>query len=192
MTGFQAVARRHATALMTALILACAPAASFAQAGALPAATDLAASGRSVAADGAPLVVLYSQESCGWCERARSQLVPMSKQADIGARFAQIDIDRPTALVDFAGQRTTHSAFARDEGIRFTPMLVIYGPSGQRLTEPIAGIGAIDFYADQVLQAIAQARAKLSARRAQSARTANPDAPPGPLASLNRSAGFRP
>ncbi|MDX5363336.1 MAG: glutaredoxin family protein [Pseudazoarcus pumilus] len=167
-SGF-AVAARQATAFMTALILAWAPAAPAGAAGLLPGATDLAATGRAMLRDGLPLVVLYSQDNCSWCDRARSQLVPMSRQSDIGARFAQIDIDRATPLVDFAGRKTTHGRFARDEAARFTPMLVIYGPSGQRLAEPIVGMGAIDFYAEQVLQAIAQARARLTAGRAQSA-----------------------
>lgn len=190
MESYFAVTARHAAACVMALILAWAPAPSVA-ADALPGATDLAATGRAMSRDGLPLVVLYSQDNCNWCDRARSQLVPLSRQPDVGARFAQIDIDRATPLVDFAGLSTTHGRFARDEAIRFTPMLVIYGPSGQRLTEPIVGMGAIDFYADQVQQAIAKARALLNAGRAQSAERAPLHSPPGRLATLNRSAGAR-
>lgn len=191
MKGFFAAAATRATAFMTAAILAWAPAAPSAAAGALPGAVDLAATGRAIASDGAPLVVLYSQENCGWCDRARSQLVPMSRQTDIGARFAQIDIDRATPLIDFTGQSTTHARFAQDEAIRFTPMLVIYGPSGQRLTEPVVGMGAVDFYAEQVLQAIAQARAQLAAGRAQTAALAPQHALPEPVDPI-RSARPRP
>jgi thioredoxin-related protein len=155
-------AARIGGAFVMALILACALAAPMRAAGELPGATDLAAQGREMTRDGRPLVVMYSQDNCGWCDRARTQLVPMSAQPDIGARFVQIDIDRATPLIDFVGQTTTHGRFAQDEGIRFTPMLVLYGPSGQRLTEPVVGMGAVDFYADQVLRAIAQARAALA------------------------------
>lgn len=169
MNGFSARAARHAAALMTGLILAWALAGPAAAGALLPGATDLAADGRAIARDGAPLVVLYSQDNCVWCDRARSQLVPLSRQPEVGARFAQIDIDRATPLTDFAGRATTHAGFARDEGIRFTPMLVIYGPSGQRLTEPVVGMGAVDFYADQVLRAIAQARAQLTPGNQQQA-----------------------
>jgi thioredoxin-related protein len=186
-----ASALRTAALVMTAIILAWAPVAPSAAAGRLPGAVDLAATGRAIASDGAPLVVLYSQENCSWCDRARSQLVPMSRQTDIGARFAQIDIDRATPLTDFAGQITTHARFARDEAIRFTPMLVIYGPSGQRLTEPLVGMGAVDFYAAQVLQAIAQARAQLTAGRAQTAALAPQHAVPEPVDPI-RSARPRP
>lgn len=169
MKGLLAATSRNAAALVTAVILAWASGAPAAAAGLLPGAVDLAATGRAIASDGAPLVVLYSQDNCGWCDRARSQLVPMSRQPDIGARFAQIDIDRASPLTDFAGRSTTHGRFARDEGIRFTPMLVIYGPSGERLTEPLVGMGAIDFYAQQVAQAIGEARARLALARARSA-----------------------
>jgi len=85
------------------------------------------------------------------------------------ARFAQIDLDSAAPLTDFAGRRTTHGAFARDEGIRFTPMLVIYGPSGERLAEPVVGMGAVDFYGDRVMKAIDQARQRLEARHMHSA-----------------------
>jgi thioredoxin-related protein len=191
MKGFLAAATKHAAALMTAAILACALTAPAAAAGLLPGATNLSAAGRAIASDGAPLVVLYSQDNCSWCDRARSQLVPLSRQPDVGARFAQIDIDRATPLTDFAGRATTHSRFAQDEAIRFTPILVIYGPSGQRLTEPIVGMGAVDFYAGQVLHAIAQARAKLTVGRAQSAAIAQQHALSGPQADLNRSVAPR-
>lgn len=154
---------------MTVCILAWAPAAPAAAQLVLPGATDLAASGRAIAEEDAPLVVLYSQEGCSWCDLARTHLVPMSRDAELGARFAQIDIDRNTPLLDFAGRRTTHRGFARDEGVRFTPMLVIYGPSGERLTEPVVGMGAVDFYGDQVIKAIDEARARLAANRMQSA-----------------------
>ena len=169
MNGLFTTAAWRAVAFMTVCILAWAPAPPAAAQLVLPGATDLAASGRAIADDGAPLVVLYSQEGCNWCDLARTHLVPLSRDAKVGARFAQIDIDRGTPLLDFAGRQSTHRSFARDEGVRFTPMLVIYGPAGERLTEPVAGMGAVDFYGHQVMQAIDEARARLAARRMQSA-----------------------
>lgn len=169
MNGSIATLARRAAAVMTACILAWAFAPPAAAQLVLPGATDLAATGRDIAADGSPLVVLYSQDNCSWCDKARSQLVPMSRDPKVSARFAQIDIDRSTPLTDFAGQRTSHSRFARDEGIRFTPMLVIYGPSGERLADPVVGMGAVDFYGDMVMKAIDQARQRLRAQRMHSA-----------------------
>lgn len=169
MTGSIAASARRAVAVLTACILAWGLAAPVAAGPTLPAASDLAASGRAIARDGAPLVVLYSQHDCPWCDHARTQLAPLAREPGIGARFAQIDLDSAAPLTDFAGRRTTHGAFARDEGIRFTPMLVIYGPSGERLAEPVVGMGAVDFYGDRVMKAIDQARQRLEARHMHSA-----------------------
>ena len=153
---------RSATLLRkTALILACAATLPAAAGGALPAATDLAQDGERMRREATPMAVLYSQNACSWCDRARSHLVPMSQAPDAGALFRQIDIDRATPLVDFAGTHSTHERFAAAENIRFVPMLVLYGPSGERLAEPVVGMGIADFYAEYVSRAITEARARM-------------------------------
>jgi thioredoxin-related protein len=112
---------------------------------------------------GQPMVVLFSQSGCGWCDRARVQLVPMAREAaeQGGAVFRQMDIDRDTPLVDFSGQRATHRRFSRAEGVRFTPTLIVFGPDGRQLAEPILGMRLPDFYAHYVAQAIDQARSAM-------------------------------
>ncbi|WP_123785217.1 thioredoxin domain-containing protein [Pseudazoarcus pumilus] len=144
-----------------AAILACALALPAAAAGTLPAAGDLAREAAAMRREATPMAILYSQHGCAWCDIARSQLVPMSRDADVGAIFRQIDIDRATPMTAFDGEPTTHADFARAEQARFTPMLVLYGPSGERLAEPVVGVGTVDFYAQYVSRAIAEARARL-------------------------------
>lgn len=145
-------------AFVLAGILAWAPLAVFASA--LPEAEDLSQDARLMRDAGQPMVVLFSQRACGWCDRARQQLTPMARDADTqgGAVFRQIDIDRDAPLVDFSGQRVSHSRFSRDEGVRFTPTLIVFGPDGRQLAEPILGMRLPDFYAHYVAQAIDQAR----------------------------------
>lgn len=145
-------------ALILAGILAWAPAAAFASA--LPEAEDLNRDARLMHDAGQPMVVLFSQRACGWCDRARLQLAPMARDAATqgGAVFRQIDIDRDAPLVDFSGQGTSHRRFSRDEGVRFTPTLIVFGPDGRQLAEPILGMRLPDFYAHYVAQAIDQAR----------------------------------
>ena len=144
-----------------ACILACALALPAAAAGTLPAAGDLAREAAAMRRDATPMAILYSQHGCNWCDIARSQLVPMARGGEAGVIFRQIDIDRATSMTGFDGEATTHADFARAEQARFTPMLVLYGPSGERLAEPIVGIGTVDFYAESVSRAIAEARARL-------------------------------
>ncbi len=150
-------------ALILASILAWTSAAAFASA--LPEAEDLNQDARLMQEAGQPMVVLFSQRACGWCDRARQQLAPMARDAATqgGAVFRQIDIDRDALLVDFSGQVTSHRRFSGDEGVRFTPTLIVFGPDGRQLAEPILGLRLPDFYAHYVAQAIDQARTAMMA-----------------------------
>ena len=130
----------------------------------LPRASDLQAEARAVGESSIPLLILYSQADCQWCERARREyLVPMSREARLKevARFRQIDIDSDQPLVDFGGRASTHRAFATSERIRVAPTLVLYGPHGERLDEAIVGMRLPDFYGQYIEQSIETARAKL-------------------------------
>ena len=152
-----------------AWILACLPLLTFAASGASTAAfvrpTDLRAEAHTLAERGIPMVVLFSQTACSWCDRARQQLLwrAHEEHGDAIALFRQIDIDSTVALIDFNGATMSHGEFARTQGVRFTPTLVLYGPQGERLAEPILGIRLPDFYAQYVEQAIAEAQSRLAA-----------------------------
>lgn len=110
-----------------------------------------------------PMVVLFSQKACSWCDQARAYLVPMAR--DSGERapalFRQINLDDDTGLIDFSGRQTTQRAFARTEKVRFTPTVVIFGAKGERLGDPIVGMRLPDFYGQYVEQAIEDARARM-------------------------------
>lgn len=157
-----AVTRRAGPAGM-ALILAWAAIASPALGQGLPALiqpTDLRDEAARIADDGHPMVVLYSQRNCGWCDQARTHLVPMSRRSGNGsdAIFRQIDIDSDKPLIDFEGRATTQRLFAQTQGVRFTPTVRIYGPDGEPVGAPILGMRLPDFYGQYVDNAIAQAR----------------------------------
>ena len=157
-----AVTRRAGPAGM-ALILAWAMIASPALGQGLPALiqpTDLRDEATRIAHDGDPMVVLYSQRSCGWCDQARTHLVPMSQRSGDGidAIFRQIDIDSDTPLIDFEGRTTTQRRFAQAQGVRFTPTVMVYGPDGTPIGAPILGMRLPDFYGQYIENAIGQAR----------------------------------
>lgn len=157
-SGFTPMARRLMAILACALLV---PAGSAAAPPGLPAAADLQRDGLAMARSGQPLVVLYSQNGCGWCEQARSYLVPMAAGSDAAALFRQVNLDADTPLTDFGGQRTTQRAFAAAQQVRFTPTVVVYGPRGERIGEAIVGMRLPDFYALYIEQAIAVAREQL-------------------------------
>jgi thioredoxin-related protein len=139
-----------------ALILSWLPPALGAATGIAPA-RDLAVDAREMRARGSVMLVLYSQADCRWCERAKHEvLIPLqndpASRGRVVLREIALDADHP--LADFAGRPTTHRSFAISERARFTPTLIVYGPDGARLAEPIVGFRIADFYAEYVNRAI--------------------------------------
>jgi len=147
--------------------LALAPLAAGAQARApqpLPGARDLAQEAEANAREGRPLLVLFSQHGCPWCQRVRREfLLPMSRNARYRSQvaFVQVDVDRDRPLRDFGGNATTHAAFARDYGVRLYPTVMLFGPNGERLAEPLIGFSGSDFYGAYLDERIELAGKKL-------------------------------
>lgn len=133
-------------------------------AAALPTAGDLAADAVQMRQQKVPLLVLYSRDACGWCERARREfLEPLAADPASAGRvlIRQVDLDRRTAITDFSGKATTHRDFARARKIRLTPTIEVLGPDGQPLTEPIIGVRLPDFYGTYIDRAIDEGAARL-------------------------------
>jgi thioredoxin-related protein len=142
------------------------PAAAATNAGALPAARDFAADSRNVASGKKPLLVLFSQTGCPWCERARREfLLPMQANSSYQAKviFRQIDIDQATPLTGFDGAPTSHQAFARMMKVDRFPTILLLGQDGRVLAEPLVGFGIADFYGAYIDERIEQAVARLLA-----------------------------
>jgi thioredoxin-related protein len=140
---------------MTATILACALALAaacnlaYAQQERLEPARQLDIEASQAAASGRVLMVLFAERDCPWCERARREfLLPMQRNAAYRAKlsFRQIDIDSDDSLRDFAGKPATTREFARRYGIKMVPTVMIFGPGGEILAEPLAGYLGRDYY----------------------------------------------
>lgn len=167
----EAVFRRSAASGFTpmarwlAAILTCMPLALGAAPLELPAPRNLQQEAADMARTGKPMVVLYSRPGCQWCDQARTYLAPMAREEGSrdAALYRQIDLDSDAPLVDFQGRRGTQRSFAERERVRFTPTVVVYGPRGERLAEPIVGMRLADFYGQYLEQAIATARERLNA-----------------------------
>lgn len=130
----------------------------------LPGARDLAVEAASSARDGRVVLVLFSQHGCPWCERVRREvLLPIQKNDAYRSRitFRQIDIDANAPLRDFRGETTTHAAFARAQGVRVYPTVILFGPDGTHLAEPLVGFTGSDFYGAYLDQRIEEATIKL-------------------------------
>jgi len=147
------------------LILAWRPLLASAASGELQTALDLAADAKLMREQRLPMLVLYSQDDCSWCDRVRREyLLPLQQAPETQKKLLlrQIDLDSDADLIDFGGRKTTHRRYAREEKARVTPTLMLYGASGARLAEPIVGFRLADFYAEYINRAIEQGQARLS------------------------------
>jgi len=126
----------------------------------LPSGQDLAADGQAARAGNRVLVVLFSRAGCPWCDRAR-QTALAALTTDDRVIVRQIDDDRKTALIDFAGRKTTHQAYARSQRVRLVPTVMFLSPTGEPLSEALVGFqGGSDFYGMHVERGIATALAQ--------------------------------
>lgn len=147
-------------------ILAWLAAAAAAAGQGLTGADDLARDGRELRSRKLPMLVLYSQADCAWCERARRDfLVPMQQDPAYRDKviLRQIDLDSDAVLTDFSGHKTTQREFARAEHARVTPTVIFYGPDGAKLADPIVGMRIPDFYGAYLERALDEGLAKLRA-----------------------------
>ncbi len=134
----------------------------------LPAAVDLAADARMAAAQGIPVLILYSLPGCPYCEAIRrSHLLPMLSEVPPRALLRQIDIDSNQMLKDFQGKALSHEAFASREGVALTPVVAFYGPEGKAAADRLIGAMLPDFYGSYLDDALAKAAAEIRSGSSQ-------------------------
>ena len=100
-----------------------------------------------------PVLIAFMQQSCPYCAIARkNHLLPIQADPQWGKRVLihEVDVDRNTALRDFAGTATTHHAFARLHQVQKVPTLV--------------GLLTEDFYRLYIEQAIENGLTKMRGR----------------------------
>ena len=156
------VPTRWILACLAALIVAAPACAQMTQA------RDLAADARLAAERRIPLLVLFSEAGCPWCQRARQEfLLPMQRNPEYQAKvmMREVGVDSTAALVDFAGKTTTQAKFARRSQIGMAPTVMLFGARGEVLGEPLVGFGSADYYGYFIDQRIDSALAQLRAAR---------------------------
>ncbi len=149
--------------------LAGAPVAADVAAGALPPvpmARDLAAENRGGPNRDRPVVILFSRQLCGWCDKARREhLNAMAANPATGALFLQVDIDSDARLVDFSGQATSHRVFGRRHNVKLTPSLMFFAGDGRPLAGAIVGYRLPEFYGTLIETAIEGSRKQLQGEK---------------------------
>ena len=115
----------------------------------LPPAENLAADAAAAAGRRVPILLFFDRDDCPYCERAlREFLVPMAGDPAWRDRaiFRQVEIDRATPLVDFAGGATTHQALAARYRASLAPTVVVVDARGEPTGDPLVGVLTVDFY----------------------------------------------
>ena len=139
------------------LIVACTTLATAPAAAQLVAADNLAATAAEARARRVPVVIAFMQQSCPYCAVARRDYLtalqndPRWKNRVL---IREIETDRSIALRDFSGAMTTHRDFARAHEVRSVPTLIAFDADGQRVSPPIIGLLADDFYWLYIEQAV--------------------------------------
>lgn len=134
----------------------------------LVAADNLAAIAAEARAQRVPVLIAFMQESCPYCAVARRDYLtalqndPRWKNRVL---IREIETDRSIALRDFSGAVTTHREFARAHEVRRVPTLIAFDADGKRVSPPIIGLLADDFYRLYIEQAIEAGITKMRSTR---------------------------
>ncbi len=130
----------------------------------LPALTNLAADRAQAQKQNLPMLVLVSIEHCPYCEQIRrSHLIPMSRQTNPDVLIREVDLRSQQRVNEGAGKTITQAQWAQRYGARVAPTVLLIGPSGELLAEPLVGASIPDFYGAYLTERIETAKRKLGA-----------------------------
>jgi thioredoxin-related protein len=98
----------------------------------------------------------------------------MQRNAGYRAKLVFLQLDSTPAapgaanasnrLRDFSGREVTHAEIFKRYGVRLTPTVMLLGPGGETLAEPLAGFTGSDFYGAYLDERIETAVAKIKSR----------------------------
>ncbi len=127
----------------------------------LPAARELRAEARAAAAQGQPLVLMFSLPGCSYCEQLRRSTYRWLLRDGVPVR--QLEMVGGYRLLGFDGQATDGAALAAHYGVHLAPTVLFLGPDGREIGERLVGAGVPDFYGAFVDRSLGQAREHLKA-----------------------------
>ena len=116
---------------------------------------------RRVGDERTPLLILFSTPGCPYCrEVRRNYLLPRLRERP-AALIREVDITSSRPLRDAAGATVTESALASRFNVRVVPTVLLLGPDGKPLAEPLVGIDRAGFYEARLAAALDHAVVQL-------------------------------
>ena len=98
---------------------------------------------------GLPILILFSSEHCGYCERLKSEVLePLAKNGEMKnfARIRELDIKRGGKVRDFDGEKIRTKIFVDRYEVYATPTLILVDNQGKMLGTPIVGFSNSEDY----------------------------------------------
>jgi len=130
----------------------------------LPRARDLQQLAHQAQQHNLPLLIMFSQSDCGYCEVVRSDyLEPMLKHGDLKNRIlvAEIITDGYSLVRDFNGKLQQPGQLGYQYNADISPTLVFLDSRGESLVPSLVGISSRDYYGSELDQRIQLAWQKL-------------------------------
>lgn len=127
-------------------------------------ARDLQALGETAEQKRIPILLMVSQEHCGFCELMKQEVLdPMllSEEYTDLVLMRELLIDPGEMVINFAGRRQTAEDFSDGYSVWVTPTLLFLDPQGRQAAEPILGINTIDFLLFYIEDAIDSAKSTM-------------------------------
>jgi len=111
--------------------------------------TNLVADAKIARQKRIPILLLFTQQSCGFCEIVRSDFLrPMlinREDYDNRVLIRQIEFDGDD-VINFDGTTMSMDSFMEPYNIGFTPTVIFLDSTGKELTKQIIGITTVHFY----------------------------------------------
>ncbi|MDY6979883.1 MAG: thioredoxin fold domain-containing protein [Pseudomonadota bacterium] len=130
----------------------------------VPRTGDLQADGQLAKRKNLPILIMFSQTGCSYCEQVLEQfLEPMRKSGDYTDRviMRRIKLDAFEEIRDFDGQWREPDEIALRYGASVTPTVVFVDYRGHQLAERILGLTTPAFYGGELDDAIELALQRL-------------------------------
>lgn len=127
----------------------------------LPSNVDWAAAAQESRSSDRPIMVVFGADDCHYCDRLKAELLgPMLEAGTLQKTvvFREFDINADGKVNDFDGVPVRSRIFVERYRVFATPTVVLLGPDGNRLTDPIVGYDERGEYEARLRTAIEEAR----------------------------------
>ena len=114
---------------------------------------------------GAPILVVFSSDTCMPCEQLKSELIkPMLADGTLDRRvhITEFSINQGGKITDFDGELVRSRIFVRRYKVFATPTVLLLDYEGEILSAPLVGYDASDDYTKRLNSAIMDAAISLA------------------------------